>query len=158
MIIITKKNTHSDTKNYKMHWIGTCSIGNAWKKQMIYTSVMGVALHFTALHVWVCKCRIEREKACVCILNESRRASRGACAFLYERVYVTERGVRKGTHRSVAPVLESLEMLSHCLSPVPAQGLCRDSHAWAQSHTQTHTADVSSLPLLAASDITEWER
>lgn len=129
---MSKNNTDSNTTNDETHWIGSCSIRNAWKQQMIYTSMMGVALHFTALHAWVWKCRIEREKACVCILNESRIASREHAHFsismcVCDRETERER-VRKGTHHSVAPLLESLEMLSHCLSPVPAQGLCRDTH------------------------------
>ncbi len=113
------------------------------KWQMIYTSVMGVALHFTALRV--CKCRdTERESLCVRIVGEQERVYR-ACAILYDCVCVWERDgerkrARKGPHRSVAPLLESLEMLSHCLTPVPAQGFCRDTHARTSTepHTNTH--------------------
>ncbi len=130
-------NTNTITANYWCIELAFAALERPCvKRQMIYTSVMGVALHFTALRVCMCRdterkpvcayCRRAREK----YIEEHAQFSVTVC--VWER-----RWERKGTHRSVAPLLESLEMLSDsCSSSGLLQGhTCTDEHRATHKHT-----------------------
>ncbi len=126
------------------------------KRQMIYTSVMGVALQFTALRV--CMCRdTERKPVCAYCRRAGESISRSMRNSLWSCVCEREMEREKGNAPFCCTTPREPGDAVWLLFQLRASAGTH-MYGWSQSHTQTHTTDVSSLPLLAAGEIKEWER